>query len=105
MRISCGENDCLKDDSIRFLNKALRSGHQDVKLKIYKYLLHGYLVKKKKYIFIKILIKVTIYYMKRNKNLKNQKFSKKNYSRIIFFEIIIFTLILNIFSQISIIFL
>jgi hypothetical protein len=43
MRISCGENDCLKDDSIRFLNKALRSGHQDVKLKIYKYLLHGYL--------------------------------------------------------------
>lgn len=27
MRISCGENDCLKDDSIRFLNKVLKSGH------------------------------------------------------------------------------
>lgn len=38
-----GEEDLLKDDCIRFLNKLILNGHQDCFLVIYKALRHGYL--------------------------------------------------------------
>ena len=47
MRITCGELDCLKDDSIRFLHKLVKVGRNDATISIYKFLRHGYLVKRK----------------------------------------------------------
>lgn len=29
IRMTCGEEDCLKDDAIRFLDKLVKSGHSD----------------------------------------------------------------------------
>lgn len=43
MRIICGEDDCLKDDGIRFLNSLIESGHNNSKMTIYKGLKHGFL--------------------------------------------------------------
>jgi len=42
MRILCGEDDCLKDDAVRFLYRTLRVG-KDAKMNIYKGLRHGFL--------------------------------------------------------------
>ena len=44
MRLFVGENDCLKDEAIRFLDRAVQSGHKDVNLVIYNFLRHGFLV-------------------------------------------------------------
>ena len=44
LRIFVGEDDCLKDESIRFLENAVVAGHKDIQLVIYKMLRHGFLV-------------------------------------------------------------
>ena len=44
MRVYVGENDCLLDESIRFLEKVVKAQHKDIKLVIYNMLRHGFLV-------------------------------------------------------------
>ena len=36
IKIAIGENDCFKDDCIRFLHQAKKLGHKDISLLIYK---------------------------------------------------------------------
>jgi hormone-sensitive lipase len=43
IRLTVGEEDCLKDDGINFLNKIVNAGHDNIKMRIYKFLRHGYL--------------------------------------------------------------
>ncbi len=45
IRLTVGEQDCLKDDGILFVDKLVSAGHENIKLRIYKFLRHGYLVR------------------------------------------------------------